>query len=245
MMKLRNKTALVTGGAVRIGAAICGALAKEGCRVVVHCHQSVREAERLVRSLAGDGVKAWVCQGALETDADCRALIHQARGKSGTLDILINNASVFHKDSLPVVTGDTLYGEFGINLFVPILLTRHFAECTRAGAVVNLLDRRIEANDPECLPYSLTKKALAAFTGEAALALAPGIVVNAVAPGAVLPPAGGKKDCLFDRAGRIPMGGRITPRQVAAAVIALLKLEGVTGQTLFVDGGQHLLGNGV
>ena len=244
-MKLRNKTALVTGGAVRIGAAICEALAKEGCQVVVHCHESLREAERLSRKLAGMGVKAWVCQGALETDADCRALIHRAWEQAGRLDILINNASVFHKETLSVVTGSALSREFGINLFVPILLTRYFAECTRAGMVINLLDRRIEAHDPECLPYSLTKKALAAFTREAALALAPGIVVNAVAPGAVLPPPGKNKNYLFDRAGRIPLESRITPRHVAAGVIALLKLEGVTGQTLFVDGGQHLLGNGV
>lgn len=244
-MKLSNKTALVTGGAVRIGAAICEALAKEGCQVVVHCHESLREADRLSRKLAGAGVKSWVCQGALETDADCQALIQRAGEQAGRLDILINNASVFHKESLSVVTGPALSREFGINLFAPILLTRYFAECTRVGAVINLLDRRIEANDSECLPYSLTKKALAAFTREAALALAPGIVVNAVAPGAVLPPPGKNEDYLFDRAGRVPLESRITPRQVAAGVIALLKLDGVTGQTLFVDGGQHLLGNGV
>jgi len=244
-MKLCNKTALVTGGAVRIGAAICGALAKEGCHVVVHCRESVREAERLARKLASEGVKSWVCQGALETEVDCRTLLHKAREQAGRLDILINNAAVFHKDSLAAVTESALCREFSVNLFAPILLTRHFAEFSRSGSVINLLDRRIEANDSECLVYSLTKKALAAFTREAALALAPGIVVNGVAPGAVLPPPGKGMKYLHDRAGRIPMERQITPRDVAAAVISLLKLDGVTGQTLFVDGGQHLLGNGV
>jgi NAD(P)-dependent dehydrogenase (short-subunit alcohol dehydrogenase family) len=244
-MKLSNKTALITGGAVRIGAAIGEALAKEGCRIIVHCRDSQREAERLSRKLEGWGGKSWVCRGALETAADCRALIDQAWEQAGRLDILINNAAVFHKDSLKAVTESALQREFGVNLFVPILLTQRFAERSRVGSVLNLLDRRIEANDPECLPYSLSKKALAAFTREAALALAPGIVVNAVAPGAVLPPPGMGMKALHDRAGRIPLVRRTTPREVAAAVVSLLKLEGVTGQTLFVDGGQHLLGNGV
>jgi NAD(P)-dependent dehydrogenase (short-subunit alcohol dehydrogenase family) len=172
-------------------------------------------------------------------------LLDNALARAGRLDILVNNAAVFHKHALTDANEARLRAEFGINLFVPVLLTRLFAQRVRAGGVINLLDRRIAANDPACLPYSLSKKALAAFTGEAALALAPGIVVNAVAPGAVLPPPRKGVEYLHDRAGRAPLGRRVRPRDVAAATVALLKLDGVTGQTIFVDGGQHLLGNGV
>ena len=244
-MKLHNKTALVTGGAVRIGAAICEALADKGCHVVIHCGRSVVEAGQLARRLKARGVNAWVVRRILRTEADCRAVLDEARTRAGSLDILVNNAAVFHKDSLKSATEAKLKAEFGVNLFVPIWLTRRFAEGTDTGSVINLLDRRVAASDPECLPYSLSKKALAAFTAEAALALAPGITVNGVAPGAVLPPPGKGSRYLHDHAGRVPLVACTTPQQVARAVVGLLELEGVTGQILFVDGGQHLLGNGV
>jgi NAD(P)-dependent dehydrogenase (short-subunit alcohol dehydrogenase family) len=244
-MNLRGKTALVTGGAVRIGKAVCEALAAEGCHVVIHCSRSVQSAEQLARRLRGLEVKAWVVKEAIDSEADCRSLMAGAVKQAGTLDILVNNAAVFHKTRLKAVTEQKLKIEFGINLFAPILLTRLFAEQAEKGAVVNLLDRRIKANDVDCLPYSLSKKALASFTEEAALALAPTITVNAVAPGPILPPPGKGGAYLFERAGLIPLKCRITPHDIAAGVVQLLKLVGVTGQTLFMDGGQHLLGNGV
>lgn len=244
-MKLRGKTALVTGGAVRIGRAICEALADEGCNVVIHCSRSMPAAQQLALILQGRGVKAWVVCEAIDSEADCRSLISAALKQAKHLDILVNNAAVFHKNRLSAVTERKLNVEFGINVFAPIYLTRFFAEQAEQGAVINLLDRRIMANDAECIPYSLSKKALAAFTQEAALALAPGFTVNAVAPGAVLPPPGKGAQYLYDHAGRIPLKNRVSPQDVAASVVALLRLEGITGQTLFVDGGQHLLGNGV
>jgi NAD(P)-dependent dehydrogenase (short-subunit alcohol dehydrogenase family) len=244
-MNLRGKTALVTGGAVRIGKAVCEALAAEGCHVVIHCSRSVQAAEQLARRLRGLEVKAWVVKEAIDSESDCRSLMADALKQAGSLDILVNNAAVFHKTRLKAVTEQKLKMEFGINLFAPILLTRLFAEQAEKGAVVNLLDRRIKANDVDCLPYSLSKKALASFTEEAALALAPDITMNAVAPGPVLPPPGKGAPYLHERAGLIPLKCRITPHDIAAGVVQLLKLEGVTGQTLFMDGGQHLLGNGV
>ncbi len=244
-MRLNGKTVLVTGGAVRIGKAICEALAAEGCNVVIHCSRSVSAAEQLALKLRAKGVKAWVVKEAIDSELDCRSLMSSAFRLAGNLDILVNNAAVFHKNRLKTVSEQKLRVEFGINLFAPILLTRLFAERAVKGAVVNLLDRRIEANDPDCLPYSLSKKSLAAFTQEAALALAPDISVNAVAPGAVLPPPGKGAQYFSDRAGTIPLKCRITPQDVAQGVVALLKLDAVTGQILFMDGGQHLLGNGV
>lgn len=244
-MQLRHKTALVTGGAVRIGATICEALAEAGCNIVIHCHASLPAAARLARKLRTRGVKVWVCPTALSNEADCQTLIDDAWQQAGRLDILVNNAAGFHKDALASVTEPKLCAEFGLNLFMPILLTRYFSERVQRGSVITLLDRRIEANDTTCLPYSLSKKALAAFTREAALALAPRITVNGVAPGAVLAPPGKGAAYLHDRAGRVPLTQRTTPRHVAQAVTALLQMESVTGQIVYVDGGQHLLGNGV
>ncbi len=233
-MNLNGKVALVTGGAVRIGAAICRALAAEGARVVIHYRRSRKEALALAKEVGGTAV-----QSDLDSESACERLIARA----GKLDILVNNAAVFHKDSLKAITARKLADEFWLNLFAPILLTRAFAQKTKKGAVVNLLDRRVASLDASCVPYILSKKSLAEFTKIAALELAPRITVNAVAPGAVLPPPGKGKAYLKDHAGPIPMGRLVKPEEVADAVVFLLKSDSVTGQIVFVDGGQNLLGN--
>ena len=233
-MNLAGRTALVTGGAVRIGAAICRSLAAEGASVVIHYRHSKREALALAKELDGRAV-----QSDLDSESACERLIAHA----GKLDILVNNAAVFHKDSLKTITAKKLTDEFWPNLFAPILLTRAFAQRVKKGAVINLLDRRITSLDDSCVPYVLSKKSLAEFTRIAALELAPRITVNAVAPGAVLPPPGTGKAYLKDNAGPLPLGRLVKPEEVAAAIVFLLKSESVTGQTVFVDGGQNLLGN--
>jgi pteridine reductase len=244
-MQLNGRTALVTGGAVRIGRAIVEALAARGCRVVVHYHRSGAEARRLVAALRRRGGAAWAVPAALGTERAAEALMARAWRAAGQVDILVNSAAVFAKEPLRDCSEKALLAMLRPNLLAPVLLTRAFAARTRKGQVVNLLDRRIAGFETGCVPYLLSKKALAAFTGIAALELAPGIRVNGVAPGPVLPPPGKGARYLKDRAGRVPLGGRVRPEHVAQAVVALLELENVTGQILYVDGGQGLLGAGV
>lgn len=240
-MKLKGQTALVTGGAVRIGRAICEALASAGINVVIHYRHSAVEAEALRSALEERGVKAWALAADLNSEAACRDLIARATTVAGRLDILINNAAVFHKDNLLATTEDKLLAEFWPNLFAPLLLMRAFAGSCAGGKIVNLLDRRIAGLDTECISYVLAKKALAELTQLAARELAPRFTVNGVAPGAVLPPPGKGADYLHDHAGPVPLLKQVTPADVASAVLALLQHDSVTGQTLFVDGGQHLL----
>jgi NAD(P)-dependent dehydrogenase (short-subunit alcohol dehydrogenase family) len=212
---------------------------------VVHYHRSGGAARRLAASFSAAGVRGVALHAALRTEQDCRGLVAAAFAEAGRLDILVNNAAVFHKRPLATTTEAGLLAELRTNLLVPVMLTRVFAERAERGQVVNLLDRRIRSNDTSCLAYLLSKKALAAFTEQAALELAPRIRVNGVAPGAILPPPGAGAERLRDRAGRVPLDRQVTPADVAQAVVALLKLDGVTGQILYVDGGQHLLGNAV
>ena len=177
-MILKGKRALVTGGAVRIGRAITEALQAEGVEVVVHYLSSEEEAAAL---------SPFTIQGDLLSSEDCARMIED----SGPLDILVNNASLFTKDRLANGFPERVQREFQVNLFAPMELTRLFAAQATEGAVINLLDRRIRANDPTCLPYSLSKKALEELTKISALELAPGIRVNAIAPGPILPAAWG------------------------------------------------------
>ena len=232
-MVLTGKRALVTGGAVRIGKAITQALQAAGAEVVVHYRNSRAEAEALSPlSLQAD----------LQRVEECARLI----GRAGPLDILINNASVFTKDSLADAKPERVRREFQLNLFAPMELTRAFAaQAGQGGAVVNLLDRRIACNDTSCVPYLIAKKGLEDLTKLAALEYAPGIRINAVAPGPVLPPPGSAAESARELAGHLPLDKLPTPGSIAEAVLFLLQAESTTGQTLFIDGGQHLLGNGL
>ena len=240
-MELYGKTALVTGGAVRIGRAICEALAASGVNVVIHYWQSRSAAEALRARLRKSGVRAWLVKAELQSEDACVGLISDAVKAAGRFEILVNNAAVFHKDSLRFTTAEKLLAEFWPNLFAPLLLMRAFVERCGTGRIVNLLDRRIAGRDTSCVPYLLSKKALAALTGLAALELAPQFTVNGVAPGAILPPPGRGAAYLRDAAGPAPLQRACTPAEVAAAVVGLLQQDAVTGQIVYVDGGQHLL----
>jgi len=231
------------------------ALAHRGCNVVVHYHRSASEAKRLSSYLCASGILSVAVKGDVSTASACCRLIARAKSLAGNLDILINNASVFHKESLLTATEISFTEELCVNFVAPAVLTREFARrlwnrrvpAAIKGKIINLLDRRISGTEAGCLPYLLSKKMLAEFTRGAALELAPYITVNGVAPGAVLPPAAQrgrhrKAAGTKDLAGKIPMIKKCTPEQVAEAVVFLLESDGITGQVIFVDGGQHLLG---
>ena len=228
-MNLKGKRALVTGGAVRIGKAITEALQAAGAEVVVHYRNSKAEAEAL---------SPFTVKGDLQSAEDCSGLIERA----GPLDILINNASIFTKDSLADSTPERVQREFAVNLFAPMELTRQFTAQTQRGAIVNLLDRRIRCNDTSCVPYSITKKGLEELTKLSALEYAPDIRVNAVAPGAILPPSGSSAESARELAGNIPLEELPTSANIAEAALFLLQADSITGQIIYVDGGQHLLG---
>lgn len=239
-MNLGASTALITGGAVRIGRAISLALAREGCRVAIHYRNSRAEAVALAAEIRRAGGHAVTIAGRLDRPDRMAALFDRAVRAAGPIDLLINNAAAFHKHDWSAMTAARLCEELAVNLESPMLLMQAFARQGRPGAVVNLLDRRIAGVDPSCVPYEISKKGLAAATRSAAIAWAPRIRVNAVAPGVVLPPPGRGPAYLRDRAGWIPLGRSTPPADIAEAVIYLARAESVTGQILFVDGGQHL-----
>ncbi len=232
-MDLKGKRALVTGGGVRIGRVIADALTKAGVDVIVHFRKSEKEADAFWPN---------VIQADLSDPEQCDTLLERTIDQFGPVDILINNAAVFHQSHLMDSTHEILLNELQPNLFAPLALTRGFAKQNRPGKIINLLDRRITSHDTACVPYMLSKKGLEELTRLSALDLAPGITVNAIAPGAVLPPPNKQSDIAWEPAGTIPLDRRPTPDDIADAALYLLKTDIITGQTLFIDGGQHLLG---
>ncbi|MFA7257634.1 MAG: SDR family oxidoreductase [Kiritimatiellales bacterium] len=231
-MNLNGKRALVTGGAVRIGRAIAEALQAEGAEVIVHFQTSDKEAKAL---------SSKTIQADLSDPAQCERLIERTVQHFGPIDILINNAAVFYQTKLADATHELTLKELQINLLAPLALIRGFARQTKTGKIINLLDRRITSHDTTCVPYMLSKKGLEELTKLAALDLAPGITVNAVAPGAVLPPPKQSDNPAWEPAGTIPLEKRPALADIADAVLYLLKSDVITGQTIFVDSGQNLI----
>jgi NAD(P)-dependent dehydrogenase (short-subunit alcohol dehydrogenase family) len=241
LSKSGNQTALVTGGAVRIGAAICETLAKAGWNVIIHVHQSIAQGETLCGRLRTYGVQAGVVMVDMSLPEGAATLFEKACQAAGEVDALVNNAARF---SLRKELSDNERERlFRVNSEQPVALIhhlmRHLSARRASGSVVNLLDQRIvRVSREEATPYELSKILLAEATVAEARACAPFLRVNAVAPGAVVSPAekGNKEP-----AGPFLLEHRPTPSDVAESVRWLLEAEAVTGQTLYVDSGQHLM----
>lgn len=250
-MNLNGKRALVTGGAVRIGRATVEVLQDAGVEVIVHFHTSdpnvVREAplsrgsDQRERQNEAEALSSKTIQADLNDPSQCETLMERTAAQFGPIDILINNAAVFYQTKLADASHELTLKELQINLLAPLALIRGFARQTKTGKIINLLDRRITSHDTTCVPYMLSKKGLEELTKLAALDLAPGITVNAVAPGAILPPPKQADNPAWEYAGTIPLEKRPTPADIAEAVLFLLKNDTITGQTIFVDGGQNLI----
>ena len=238
---LAGRTALVTGGAHRIGRAVCLALASAGAAVVVHYRRSRSAAGSLVDEIARRGGRASSVCGDLESPQEVDDLIARAKEASARIDILVNNASIFGAEDLGAVSLQGFLRNVTVNAWAPFALTRAFARQAEQGAVVNLLDTRIAGLDLAHPSYILSKQLLVAITRMAAAAFAPAITVNAVAPGLILPPEGKDESYLSRLARGVPLERHGSPEDVARAVLFLVESAFVTGQVIFVDGGQHLL----
>jgi len=237
---LAGKTGLVTGGAVRVGRAIALALADEGADVIVHYNRSESEAQELVRDIEGRGVRAWALGADLANPEECGALMDRAVSIAGLPYILVNSASIFPKSSIEDVDLSGLLENVRINAWAPFVLSREFAGKVRQGRIINILDTRVSGFDFSHVAYIWSKQMLAVMTRYCAIEFAPGITVNAVAPGLILPPAGKDESYLERLAQTIPLKRHGDPEHIADAAIFLAKNDFITGQIVYVDGGRHL-----
>jgi NAD(P)-dependent dehydrogenase (short-subunit alcohol dehydrogenase family) len=233
--------ALVTGGAKRIGRAICLELAAAGFDVAVHHRDSDDEAAALVAAIEGLGRRATALSADLADVVATHALIGRAVQALGPLSVLVNNASVFGDDRLDTITGESWSEHLDVNLRAPVLLAQGFARQAPDGAViVNILDQRVLKPDPRFFSYSLSKSALWFATRTMAQDLAPRIRVNGVGPGPTLPSVHQAAGEFEAEARGTPLQRAGSPEAVASAVRWLVDADLVTGQMIAVDGGQHL-----
>ena len=240
------KTALVTGGAQRIGRVLCVALARAGFDVAVHYRHSQAQAEQLVQELQSFGVRACAVQADLDDATSAGALLAQARAQLGVIGVLVNNASMFEYDALTQqapLSVELFEQHWRANTFAPMLLTQQLAQqlpLEHTGVVVNLLDQKLCNPNPDFLSYTLSKAALAQATVLAAQALAPRIRVMGIAPGLSLR-SGEQSDADFaQKHNQTILQRGSTPEDLAHALLYILSAPSMTGTTLMVDGGQHL-----
>ena len=235
------KSVLITGGARRIGAAIAARLAGAGWRVVIHHRRSPDEAEALANVIGALTIGA-----DLEVAAEAEALPARASALVGApLDAVVNNASCFEYNTAASFAVGDFDRDLAVNLRAPVLIARAFAKALpagRAGAVVNLLDQKLWNLNADFFTYTISKMGLEGATRLLARALAPGVRVNAVAPGIVLP-SGGQTEAEFHAvAGKYNLLKKpIDIDSVAGAVQFLLDNGAITGTTILVDNGQHMV----
>lgn len=237
---LAAMTALVTGAAVRIGRAISLALAREGVNVVLHCRRSVEEAASLAQEIRALGVQAWILTADFTKREEYEPLLDRAVEATGEVHILVNSASIFPASTLDNVTFEDLTLNSLVNAWVPFHLSRELARRGGKRKIVNLIDSRVTSDDPTRVAYMLSKRLLFALTRMCALAFAPDVTVNGIAPGLILPPPGQPASYLDDLAPTVPLKRHGDEWDIAEATLYLLKSTFITGTVIFVDGGRHV-----
>ncbi|KAA3654447.1 MAG: SDR family NAD(P)-dependent oxidoreductase [Chloroflexi bacterium] len=241
-MNPKGKTALITGGAVRVGKAITLALARAGANVVINYHSSADSAEETAVTAQSFGVGALAVQANIGDAPQVEAMVAAAQEKFGSVDILVNNASLWQQTPFPTdnldgwhrVTNILINGAFYCaNAVAPVMLAKG------EGAIVNIIDLAAYEPWPNFIAHSVGKSALLAMSRQLALELAPVVRVNAVAPGPVLPPPDFDAEMIARTADKTLLARWGRPEDIAEAVMYFVKANFVTGETLAVDGGQR------
>jgi NAD(P)-dependent dehydrogenase (short-subunit alcohol dehydrogenase family) len=226
------RTAIVTGAGKRVGAVIAADLVEDGWTVLAHVHH------------ADDSVPQGVHKVVAElTDVACAKAIFDAADGFPPVRLLVNNAARFARDELGEFDPKELDAHIAVNLRAPILLTQELARRHRPGdgaLIVNLLDSKLAAPNPDFLSYTLSKQALAGFTELAARALAPkGIRVNGIAPALMLRSSGQTEENFERVHARNPLRRGVEPADVISAIRYFISAPAVTGEVVLIDGGQR------
>ena len=240
---LASRTALVTGGAKRVGRALALALAAEGAHVIVHYNTSAEDAKKTVREIEAAGGTADRIAGDLSDSEVALSLPARAAELCGNpLDILINSAAGFERRGALETSAAQWDLQHAVNLRAPFLLAQGFARQLPdkwTGNIINLNDAKSLHGDPEHFAYAISKVGLHGLTQSLARALAPRIEVNELSLGAVLAPDGDDEYAKTIKAD-LPLGLFPNLDEVISGMMFLLGTRGVTGQTIRLDGGQFM-----
>ena len=239
---LAGRVALVTGAGRRVGRAIALALGARGMPVVVHFNGAREGADETARRIVEAGGTAIVEQGDLTSVDAAHALVDRAVAWRGTLGALVNSAAIMLRTPIAETTQSDWDRMFALNVRAPYFLSQRAAPALAAsqGAIVNIADLAAFESWPAYVPHGMTKAAVVQMTRAMARALAPGVRVNAIAPGVVLLPEGWDPEDAEHLRETTPLRRLGAPEDVAHAVEYLLEARYVTGEVVRVDGGRHV-----
>lgn len=242
-MEIEGKTALVTGGAKRVGREIALTLAKNGANILLHYHTSKEEAEKTALEIRTAGVDCHTIRADLSVHSEIQKMVSQTFGLVKSVEILVNSASLFYKTPLLEVRETDWDKLVDANLKGPFFLSQQIGKKMfggRGGKIVNIADWSGIKPYRDYAPYCASKGGLITLTKSLARELAPKVLANAVAPGPVLLPSD-FSDREKEAIAQLTALGRIgSPKDVAHAVIFLLENDFINGTVLTVDGGRAL-----
>ncbi len=237
-------TALVTGAAHRIGRAIALSLADMGLAVTIHHRSSKEAADQLVSEILAKGGKAAAIACDLNNHGQVRSLVEDAATALGSpIDVLVNNASVFEKDSLETLEQASWDLHQNVNLRSPVFLSQAMAAQLpkgQRGTIINIIDQRVLKLNPQYFSYTASKAGLWTTTRTMAQSLAPAIRVNAISPGPTLANQFQASDDFDQESRQVMLGAGPTLTEITGATKFLLETPSITGQMITLDGGQHL-----
>ncbi|MFB5676781.1 SDR family NAD(P)-dependent oxidoreductase [Paenibacillus terreus] len=246
-MELKNKVALVTGGGTGIGRATSLELAKRGAAVIVNYSRSQSEAGETVRQINNEGGQAIALQADVAKDEEVRSMIQAAVKHFGTVDLLVNNASItrhIQMHDLEAATEEVWDDLFAVNvkgMFYCARAAAPFMKKKQKGAIVNVGSIAGLTGLGSSLPYAVSKAAVHGLTKSLARALAPDIIVNCIVPGAVATRWWEGREAQMSRlAPHLPLQRISTPEDIASMICTALEQEAMTGQIITVDSGQTL-----
>ena len=243
MTSQKLPVALITGGAKRIGAAIVNDLAVHGFAVAIHANRSRDEALRKVEEINAKGGRACAVFGDLTDSANVGSIIDQAEAALGPVQILVNSASVFQKDSAAAPDVAQFDAHFDVHVKAPALLSARMVERLPQGSeglIVNVIDQRVWRLTPHFFSYTLSKAALWTATQTMAMAFAPHVRVNAIGPGPTLPNERQDMADFQAQVDAVPLRHAPSLDEFGATVRYLWAAKSVTGQMIALDSGQHL-----
>ena len=235
-----KQTALITGGAKRIGAHIANHLAQLGFDIALHFSTSEAEAATVKNHVESQGRSCILFQRNFRDSSNVENLIALVIQKCPHVSLLINNASIFEAGTIQATSVDLLHRQFEVNLFAPFILSRDYKNMVQTGHIINILDSQISKNVSSHVAYLLSKKCLSEFTFMAANEFAPNIRVNAIAPGYVLAPKTKSANRFDQYAATVPLNKLSTIDNILISIDYLLNNNDLTGQILYVDGGLHI-----
>ena len=242
-MKPINKSAIVTGAAKRIGAGIAMALSSQGWFVYLHYNSSSEEAKEVLHEIKSSGGDGQLRNMDLSYPDCGEQIINQIDKAAPPVELLINNAARFEYDNISNINSVSLDQHFFANVRGPILLSKAFFELVKKGqqgCVINILDNKIFALNPDYLSYTISKAALQCATETFAMAMAPHVRVNGIAPGITLE-SGGQGESSFQKGQKMsPMGKVSSVEDIIKALFFIVNTTSLNGHIITIDGGQRL-----